>query len=169
MAMTLVSTVTVGSGGASSIQFTSIPQTGKDLLVLVSGRASWASAIRGQIEFQFNSSSTGYSAKAFGGYNSALFQQNDTSADRIRLLNSIPAALATANTFNNVALYVANYTSSTAKSVSLDGAMENNAATSGLGIVAGNWSITNAIDTVRVSHDQDNFVQHSTASLYIIS
>lgn len=170
MTMSLVQTVTVGAGGATTIQFNSIPQTGTDLLVVVSGRASWASAIRGQIEFQFNlTGGTGYFDKAVGGYNNALFQQNNTSSDRIRLLNSIPAALATANTFNNVLLYVPNYTSANTKSVSIDGVMENNATTSGVGIVAGLWNNTAAITDVTIRHDQDQFVQNSTASLYIIT
>ena len=41
MAYTLIETITVGSGGASSIEFTGIPQeTGADLVVRLSARQS---------------------------------------------------------------------------------------------------------------------------------
>ena len=40
MAMTLVSTTTVPSGGAASIEFTGIAGTGKDLLLLLSARGA---------------------------------------------------------------------------------------------------------------------------------
>jgi hypothetical protein len=167
--MQLVSTITVGVGGASSITFSGIPQTGTDLLVLVSGRASWPSSIRGNLSFNFNSNSTGYTAKAFGGYNFSTFLQNDSTTGNIRLLNSIPAGSATANTFNNASFYVSNYTAATSKSIVFDGVMENNANTSGLGIVAGLWNNTAAITTLRVTQDEENFVAGSTASLYLIT
>ena len=38
MTMTLVSTVTVGAGGAANIQWTSIPNTATDLYITVSAR-----------------------------------------------------------------------------------------------------------------------------------
>jgi hypothetical protein len=41
---TLISSVTVGSGGAANIEFTSIPQTYTDLLYKISGRLSVDSA-----------------------------------------------------------------------------------------------------------------------------
>jgi len=40
MTMTHISTVQVGAGGAASINFTSIPQTGTDLALVMSGRLS---------------------------------------------------------------------------------------------------------------------------------
>lgn len=169
MGYQLIETVTVGSGGVASIQFTGIPQDGVDLVLVVSGRASWASAINGSLAFNFNSNSSGYGAKAFGGYNGSLFQQNDTAFSNIRLLYSIPGGAATPNTFGSASLYVSNYRGAVAKLVSLDAAMENNAGTSGLGLVAGIWNNTAAITSIRISHDQDLFVQNSTASLYKIT
>jgi hypothetical protein len=168
--MQLVSTVTVGAGGAASITFTGIPSSATDLLILVSGRASWASAIRGQLEFQFNPNNNNHIGRGYGGYNGNLFQQNDTTpSDRFKLFNAIPAGSSTANTFGSASLYVSNYTGSQAKTASLDATMENNSSTSGLGILAGQWNGTSAITSIRISHDQENFVQHSTASLYLIT
>ena len=79
---------------------------------------------------------------------------------------------ATANTFASDAIYVSNYTSSVAKSVSVDGVSESNTGDAfryGLGISAGNWTGTSAITSLLISADSSNFDQHSTASLYIIS
>ena len=45
----LISTITVGSGGAASIDFTSIPQTYTDLLVKISLRAVFS--LRTKLDF----------------------------------------------------------------------------------------------------------------------
>ena len=74
-----IATVTVGAGGAASIEFTSIPSTYTDLQVLVSTRASNASIINNQ-RWTFNSSSTGYSYKELYGDGSNAASGGSASA-----------------------------------------------------------------------------------------
>jgi hypothetical protein len=167
MSMSLVSTVTVGSGGAASIEFTGIGGTGKDLLVLVSGRASAAADLR-DLELQFNNDTgSNYSVVGLGGSGSSI--SNIIFTDVSFQAGRLPAANATASTFGNNAIYIANYASSSAKSLSVDAVTENNATLAVQFIEAGRWSGTAAITSIKLFPESGNFAQHSTASLYIIS
>jgi hypothetical protein len=165
MAMTLVETVTVGSGGAASITFSSIPQTGKDLVLLISPRSSNAS-LTVSTTIKFNASSTGYSGRyLYGSGSSAASSSYSTTQG---YLGDTNAASSTASTFSNVLAYIPNYTGSTAKSFSSDSVMENNATEAYQFIYASSWSGTDAITSIELSNF-GNFAQHSTASLYIVS
>jgi hypothetical protein len=165
MAMTLVSTVTVGSGGASSVEFTSIPQTGKDLLLLVSGRHSTTTK---QLQLRFNSdSASNYSFRLLEG-DGANAGIAGLTANHARIPCSI--STDTANTFGNTAAYVSNYTSSANKSFSIDGVSENNATTAYQSLLAYTWANSAAISSIQVLPNSGQTVaQHSTISLYIIS
>jgi hypothetical protein len=164
MAMTLVSTVTVGSGGAANIEFTGIAGTGKDLLILVSSRnANSTSELR--VNFNSDSGSNFSSLFLVGDANSVA---SYTSTNNYSPVGDNNGSGSTANTFSNHAVYVANYASSAAKSFSTDGVSENNGTTAYQNIVASRWTGTAAITAVRLT-GSGNFVQHTTASLYIVS
>jgi hypothetical protein len=66
-------------------------------------------------------------------------------------------------------LTIANYTSSANKSFSIDETLENNGTTGVQGIYAGLWSNTSAVTSLSFTKASNTYVQHSTASLYIIS
>jgi hypothetical protein len=161
MAMTLVSTVTVGSGGAASIEFSGIPNTGKDLLVLVSARHDSTSSIT---EIRFNGSSANRTMRRLTGDGTNVFSGTDTN-----IWARGARSDATSSTFSNSSFYVSNYAVSQNKSVSVDGVSENNGTLANQEIQAGLWSQTAAITSVTLIPNSGNFVQHSTASLYIIS
>lgn len=163
MTMTLVSTVTVGSGGAASIEFTNIPQTGKDLLVLVSARVT-AATVASDLFFYINNSNNGV-VRWLRGNGSAASSNNYTNT--MNVWAGTNGANSTSNTFANVAYYFSNYTSTTNKSFSIDFVTENNATESYQGIVAGSFSTSSAISSLKF--EDGTYVQHSTASLYIIS
>lgn len=158
MTMSLVSTVTVPLAGAASIDFTGIPQTGQDLLVVLSGRgATTANLLR------FNGVTTGYSSKYLYGTGSAVGSISDNP-----FLTSCTTS-HTANTFGNSEAYIPNYTSTVAKSLSIQGNAENNATSTTMGIQAGFSSVTSAITSVSIVPVSGSFVEYSTASLYTIS
>ena len=166
--MTLVSTVTVGSGGAATIEWTGIPQTGKDLLVLLSGRSTNAG---NTVYPAFNSDTTAsnYSARSLFGDGSSVLSSTLTGSDG-RYSGRIPPSTYTANTFGSLMIYVPNYTSSNAKSFATDSVTENNATASIQLLVASNWTGTSAITGVLLALESPGtFAQHSAASLYIIS
>jgi hypothetical protein len=169
MAMTLVSTVTIPSGGAMSLEWTNIPQTGKDLLVVYSLRLDASVTFVG-VRMQLNGdTASNYSTRDLYGYDSIVGSGNFTS-NYTSIGSSGGGTSITANTFNSGAAYIANYTSSSAKSISSDQALETNASTNyTTAIAAGSWSGTSAITSLKVFNNSYNYVQHSTASLYIIS
>ena len=168
MTMTLVSTVTVGSGGASTIEFDSIPQTATDLFLVLSMRKSSGSSISFQdvvISFNNDATSANYNTRVLYGNGSTTYSANYTYAGGF--ISSTYPQFNTANTFNNVSVYIPNYTSSTAKSVSMDNVAENNSSTTSMGINTGRWTGTAAI--TKVSLTATDIQQYSTASLYTIT
>lgn len=166
----LISSVTVGSGGASTMEFTSIPQTYTDLKVVISARNTSTSGNESQILLSVNGNSSagswkllyGNSEGAFTGANSGYLQPAHA-----------PSTNTTANTFGNAEIYFPNYTSTTTnKSFSSDFATENNSSAANsaiLGFYANLWSNTNAITSLTFTSNISNFLQHSTAYLYGIS
>jgi hypothetical protein len=159
------STVTVGAGGAASIDFTSIPGTYTDLLVLASVRNS-ESFNNGDLLMRFNGSSTSYINKSIYGTGTAA-ASNSPFTDKIYGA-SINANTSTASTFSSNSLYIPNYTGSTNKSVSVEGVQETNGSQAFMNIIAGLWSNTAAITSISL-FSGTNFVQYSTATLYGIS
>jgi hypothetical protein len=163
---TLISSVTVGSGGASTIDFTSIPQTYTDLLMVLSarvGRATSASTIC----LTFNGSSSGYSQKNLDGNGASVTSSSGSGAANITYME-VPAANATASTFGNHSIYIPNYTGSSYKSVSIDTVSENNGTTAYANLNAGLWSNTAAITSISWNepNGSSSFAQYSTAYLY---
>ena len=98
---TLISSVTVGAGGASSMTFSSIPQTYTDLVIKVSGRNADTGGGNARLRFNSDTTSGNYAYRS-------LYTSNGTSAASG---NSTTAAFAgyvvtddtgwTANTFGN--------------------------------------------------------------------
>jgi hypothetical protein len=153
------STVTVGAGGASTIDFTSIPATYTDLVIKLSGRYS-ASTFDGHY-IAFNGSTSTFSGKYLYGSGSST-----VSGSLARYLGTINGTASTANTFTSTEIYIPNYSGSTNKSFSSDSVTENNATESYANMVAGLWATTSAITSISISLPTGNFVQYSTASLY---
>jgi hypothetical protein len=162
MAMSLVSTVTVGSGGSASIQWTGIPQTGKDLFIVMSARSSGGgfadfSALR------FNGTTSTYTAKWLYSDGTSVSSSNNWN---------IPfnGSSTTTSSFGNASFYVSNYTASLAKSISVDAITETNHANDAwTNVLAGAWDGTAAITSAEIVTLGSNFVQHTTASLYIVT
>jgi hypothetical protein len=169
MTMTLVSTVTVGAGGAASIEFTGIPATGTDLLLVYSCRSSYASAnVELGITFN-NTGGTAYSSRMLYGQNGSVSSFASTGASRF-VWPVMNGSTSTANTFASGSVYIPNYAGSTNKSVSMEYATENNSSTATMGIDAGLWANTAAITSIKLTDGYGgSIVQYSTASLYTIT
>jgi hypothetical protein len=165
MAMTLVSTVAVGSGGATTIDFTNIPQTGKDLLVVFSVRSDRSANESDVLTIRPNGSSANRSTLFLFGDGSTATTGSLTNGG----IGSIPAATTTANVFSNHSVYISNYMSSSSKRFSVDASRENNASSVALNLISGTWADNSAITSLIFTNNNGNFLQNSTASLYIIS
>ena len=160
---TKIASVTVGSGGAATMSFTSIPQTYTDLYLTISGRSA-AAVFNSDIFANINGQTTAHNWKIIIGTGTSVASQGST-ADNGRV-GIMPSATATGNTFSNTAVYYPNYTGSTQKSYSSDSVMENNGTGAYSELVAGINTNTTAISSITVASGNGNFVQYSTATLY---
>jgi hypothetical protein len=167
MTMTLIESKVLSSA-AASIEFTSIPQDGTDLVLLISGRSSRSGQIRDELFVGFNNNTSGYTLRALRGNGSTTDSNTNGSSTYFGRMD-MPAASATSNTFSNISVYIPNYAGSTNKSISGDSVMENNATESWQQIVAGLWSNTAAITSIQLKPEVANFEAGTTVSLYKIT
>lgn len=159
---TLISTITVGSGGASSIDFTSIPSTFTDLCLKISARFSTAFT-SDTMKISFNSTTTNFTYRLLTGNGSSAASYNGTFGNA----GDTDANSATASTFHNGEIYIPNYAGSNYKSFSVDTVTENNATAAIADLLAGLWSNTAAITSIGLTpYSGGTFVQYSSASLY---
>jgi hypothetical protein len=159
------STVTVGAGGASSIEFTGIDQTYTDLVLKVSGRNGTG---LDHMLIRFNSATTNYSEKILRGSGSAaasfVLTDIQPSGDALE----IGYIGSDTSTFTNVEAYIPNYAGSTYKSMSIDAVQEANTTAAYMVLNAALWSNTSAITSITLLGQTYNFAQYTTASLYAI-
>lgn len=160
---TKIASVTVGSGGAANIEFTSIPSTYTDLCLVYSTRTT-AVSVSGNDIISLNGSSASFTGRRL--YGSGASAASDTVTTWAGF-NS--ASTGTASTFSNSLIYFPNYAGSTNKSYSIDSVQEQNGTTAYMGLNAGLWSNTAAITSIRFTPDSGNYAQYSTATLYGIS
>lgn len=165
---TKIASVTIGSSGPSSIDFTSIPSTYTDLQIVLSQRGTNAAAIESNF-IRFNLDDT-------GSYDyTAILAQTGLSAQSATnqtyfLSYSLSGGTSTANTFGSMQIYIPNYAGSSNKSISLDAVAENNTTandTFRLSLVSALWKKTAAINRVTIyTFSGSNFAQYTTATIY---
>jgi len=157
---TLIASSTVGGGGAANVDLTSIPATYTDLVLVFSARSVRAVTVEG-IYLYFNNDTTN------GNYAYKRLQGTGSTAASDSSILVEPGASATASTFGNASVYVPNYLGSTQKSFSADAVTENNATGAEAVLIAGKWSGTSAITSIKlVPESANNFAQYSTFYLY---
>jgi len=163
---TKIADVTVGSGGAATIDFTSIPSTYTDLCIKLSARDSRFGSVLNGVVIRFNGSSSGFTSRVVEGSGSGASSFVDTQG----LIGENTSASATANTFASTEVYIPNYAGGANKSFSFDSVTENNATAAYADLGAGIWVNSSAISSISIAClTGASFVQYSTATLYGIS
>ena len=158
----LIASSTVGSGGAASIDFTSIPGTYTDLCVKLSAASNRAT--NDTFNLTFNGSGSSYSGKALYG-NGTAPGSFATSSAKVGDLSANGTNYS--NVFANDEIYVPNYTSSNYKSVSADSVSEANATGAEMTLVGALWSNTDAITSITIEPNVGSLLlEYSTAYLY---
>ena len=156
--MELIESKTLGAD-AASIEFTSIPSTFTDLVILISARSNLGSL--GDLFISFNGSTASFTGRNLDGSGSSV--GGGANARYVGTINGTPQ---TANTFGSYAIYIPNYAGATNKSFSVDSVTENNATLAIQTIGAGLWSSTAAITSVAFTPSSGSLVTGTTASLY---
>ena len=165
----LIASNTVGSGGAASVTFSSIPSTYTDLVIKASARITSTDPL-GSMTLDFNGSGANYTLMMLRGSGSAAasFTRATFGTNIVSYVNTTSG---TASTWSNIELYFPNYRSSNYKSVSIDGVEEENATAAYSVLEAGLWSQTAAITSLTLNAYATSgvFSQYSTFTLYGIS
>lgn len=153
----LINSYEVGSGGAASIDFTSIPSTYTDLVLKISVRNTAADT---ENSVSFNGSSTGFTIRRLYGNGSV------TGSDTLYGYFLADSSGYTASTFSNNNIYIPNYAGSTNKSFATDGVAENNGTNNAMVLSASLWSNTAAITRITLTPLSGTYAQYSSAQLY---
>jgi hypothetical protein len=156
-----ITTVTVGSGGATSIDFTSIPSSFTDLVLKLSCRTDSTGAP--SVLMKLNGVTTNMTVKGLEGAGSGSVTSGSGTTPSVGVSTT---GTHTASTFSNIEVYFPSYASSSYKTWSADSVSENNATTAYQDFTAGLWSSTSAINAISLYPSSNNWVQYSTATLY---
>ena len=160
---TLIASSTVGSGGAASIDFSSIPNTYTDLVLVYSLRSTVSSPYANNL-LRFNGSTSSYNMIRLYGDGSSASSYSNTD-----IFDVSDGDTATSNSFGSGKYYIPRYAGNTYKSALGDSAQEQNASTAQLLLNAGLWSNTSAITQITLVPTSGTYKQYSTAYLYGVS
>lgn len=160
---TLISS-NVLSSLASSVTFSAIPSTYKDLVIRITARANTLSAVDTVLGLSFNGSTTSRSSTTLNGSGSAASSTRSTTGFN---MVEMTANTATANTFGSSEVYIPNYAGSANKCFSAFGVAETNATAVTMGVQGLLWSNTAAITSITIDTDGvGNFAIGSSFYLY---
>jgi hypothetical protein len=162
---TKIASITVGAGGTSGMDFTSIPSTYTDLCLFVSVRTGY-SALYQDVPIYFNNNGSGYTLRRLYSDGSTV-ASNTTTGGGSTVAGALGnSATSTSNTFSNCVVYISNYAGSNSKSYSIDNVTENNSTANFQDLQAGLWANSSAINQIAVSGAGQTILQYSTATLY---
>lgn len=163
-----IATVTVGSGGASTVEFTSIPQTFQHLQIRgICGNTT--------ATHNYNTMSVRFNSDAASNYSThRLYGQGTTTvAQGYANITNMYAGVTNNNAvaysiFSPMIMDVLDYSSTTKyKTAKFLAGNEDNQA--GYGVIyfnSGSWHSASAISTITFSPGSGNFCQHSSFALY---
>lgn len=165
-----IATVTVGSGGATDITFSSIPATYKHLQIrgIIRNNNSNVNDAEGLI-VQYNSdTAANYSWHRLLGNGTSATSDSGSSASYMYTGYS-PTSGSTASTFAGVVIDILDYadTNKYKTQRSLNG-MDTNVSTNGyIFLTSGSWRSTSAISSIKLyTTTSKNFLQYSSFALY---
>jgi hypothetical protein len=159
---TPLATVTLGTA-VSSVTFSSIPATYRDL-ILVSQVRSTRAATDDDLYLQFNNDTgNNYSWVRMAGNGSTTASSSGTGVNYMRVGNDITAANSTANVFANVVAQIQDASATDKHKTGLSRSDNSLVATYAL---AHRWANTNAITTVKVYCAVGSLAAGSTLNLY---
>lgn len=160
-----IATVTVGAGGASTVDFTGIPQVYKHLQLRVTARGT--AAVTDQEQYiTFNGTSTNYYAAhiLYGTGSSALATVSTYTS--VNLVPRLIAASSTASTFTTYITDILDYQNTNKnKTIRSLGGFDANGSGE-IDLMSGLWMNTSAISSISIRPSSSNFAQYSSFALY---
>ena len=168
-----IQTITVGSGGSSSIEFTSIPATYTHLQIRGIARSTNGSVNGISVNMQFNSDTAGnYSQHYLGTYQGSGSATESVGAANTSniYIGAIPNDGLMASLYSGHTIDILDYKDTNKyKTVKTLGGYDFNGATTGysyLNFHSGNWRNTNAITSIKLFGASGDFKQYTQFALY---
>ena len=161
-----IATVSVGSGGSSTVSFTSIPTDYKHLQLRLIARGGSGSSNDSYMNLTFNSvGSSVYAAhQLFGDGGSA--QANAFSSQTVIYLNRIAGGSTNSSTFGAVIMDILDYASTTKnKTIRALGGWDNNGS-GRISFTSGLYGQTTAISSITLTPEAGSFPEYSSFALY---
>jgi hypothetical protein len=158
-----IATTTVGSGGSSTITFSSIPSTYTHLQLRIIAKST-ASGSYSQIRFNSDSGSN-YAMHELYGTGSSALAYAETSQTYLNQYYTIETSTAS-NVFSASIFDILDYANTNKyKTTRKLSGNENNSA-GGIDLASGLWRSTSAIDAITITPNSGNFAQYSSFALY---
>lgn len=164
--LALINSVSVGSGGQPTVEFTNIPQTYDDLVIVISARGTSNSGnAQNFFAIRPNGSTTGYTHRR-------LFQDVTTVAADTAVWIFMPSSLATANVFGSCQIHVSNYKTSSNKFILSESIQETNSTSVNNGLHSTLWANSASITSLQLTSvinsngSSSTFAENTTAYLY---
>ena len=164
-----ISTVTVGSGGASEVSFTSIPATYTHLQVRGLGRTTQNSTGADDLLLNFNSdTSTNYSYQDLTGDGVSASTSAQSSIAFISFGSMLPRVQTLSNSFGITVIDILDYANTNKyKTTRALMGLDINGAGGQTCLRSGNWRNTDAITTITLKPEQTRvFAHYSQFALY---
>lgn len=160
--MKKLQTITVGAGGQSTLDFTSISQVYTDLLIEVSMRDN-ISGVSNDAVLNINGSAITFKQM----YGTGVNVGSNTPA---QIARPVVGGTATANTFGNTQIYITNYSNTTlVKPIVVDSVCETNGSESYQVLGVGTYASATAVTSIQIAHGAYTFAQGTIATLYGIN
>tara|TARA_R110002020_G_scaffold57246_1_gene157728 strand:- start:28 stop:558 length:531 start_codon:yes stop_codon:yes gene_type:complete len=169
----LITNTVVGSGGASSVTFSSIPQTYQHLMIVASGRSA-RSVYQDGSNMLFNGETSGNNQSAVTMVNNgnAPLGTSETNDNRVSYLFDCPAASALADQFGTNLAYFPNYRWGEFKNAigwNANPGYSGDTNDYSNDFCVGSWRSTSAVTSILIQNGVGNFLEHSTFTLYGIN
>ena len=160
-----IATTTVGSGGASSIEFTSIPADYTHLQIRGIGRNSVANS-DDNITIQFNGDTATYYSLHFLTGNGASASSGASTSTSLMIGWRVPGSTSSANMFGSGVVDILDYSSTNKyKTIrSITGHDQNGSGSAWL--FSGNWRSSAAITSIKIFYAGNTLAQYTSFALY---
>lgn len=128
----LIKKIRVGSGGASDMEFTSIPQSYKHLILHIVSRTNRSGVYQDNLSISYNGSSSSQTDRRIFGDTSSVTSFSDSA-----LYSGLATASSTgSNIYGSTTIFISNYSGDTYKSSSSDGGAPHDGSAGGLNLGA---------------------------------
>lgn len=145
MSKTAIQTVTVTSGGVSTLSFSSIPTNYDHLELLVSARCASTSS---ELVLTFNSAQSNWSTRHLGAGGSVF--ANNAYQPSYMYLGGIASSAYSTNSFSLNISFIRDYAGSSAKLVSGTNVSLENGTSAVSNLVSGLWNSSGAVTSIQI-------------------